>query len=82
MHSKARKMMLLFLFGPRVILRPMQGVQKLRKVWRQNGQQLGWHKRSLQNFCIQLGVWESGYWMLPIRFYHDRPLLPWQRNLR
>jgi len=25
---------------------------------------------------------ESGYWMKSDKFYHDRPLLSWERNLR
>jgi len=27
------------------------------------------------------GFWGSGYLIMPVKFYRDRPSLPWQRNL-
>ena len=33
-------------------------------------------------FAYNMGFSGSGYWMMSRKFYHDRPWLPWQRNLR
>jgi len=32
-------------------------------------------------FGSRVGFSEVGYWMMPAKFCHDQPLLPWQRNL-
>jgi len=33
-------------------------------------------------FAPSREFWGLGYWTTSDKFYHDRPLLPWQRNLR
>ena len=33
-------------------------------------------------FASNRGLSRSDYWMMSHKFYHDRPWLPWQRNLR